>query len=311
MLFMLPFVMMAIIFTGVYNPSCVSPFVSERGVIDFSFMSEVKTVWKSVMGGVVILGITYIIFWISEKFKLLAQTTTLPSVIYVLLTCGISMHAGFTSLLVSVLIVAFALERLQMGINDTQTNLALFDFGFLVSLSVIIYPKFVFLLLWALCVLFFSGRSTLQDVMALLFGLLTPVVFVAFYYFWIEDLQQLPLLFTRHLEAGEYVYQVPSVEMIRLGILLFLLLVALIRLLGSYSFMVVNQRRGILALVSMFLFMSLTILMIPGTYYDFMYLLALPLSFIYAYFFISNRSAWFGNLMFLLLLAASFLAYFV
>lgn len=112
----------------------------------------------------------------NEKYKFLSQTTTLPSLIYILLTSGIMVNLGFDYLLISVFIVSLASGRLQAAINNPQTNSAIYDFGFLITLAVAIYPKFVLLILWAICVLFFSGRSTLKDIMALLFGLVTPVL---------------------------------------------------------------------------------------------------------------------------------------
>lgn len=103
----------------------------------------------------------------------------------------------------------------------------------------------------------------------------------------------------------------PVVEVVRLGMLLFLLLVALYNLSVRYSILTVNQRRGILSLVSMLIFLTVTLFLIPGNYYDFMYVIALPLSFIYSQYFLTYRTVIFGNLMFVLFLGACFLTYMV
>lgn len=178
-------------------------------------------------------------------------------------------------------------------------------------LAVAIYPKFVLLVVWAFCVLFFSGRSTLKDIMALLVGFLTPVVFLVFYYFRTDRLALLPDIFVKNLWVGEYIQHLPFIELVRLGMLLLLLLVALYNLSVKYSILIVSHRRGILALVSMLFFLSLTLFFIPGNYYDFMYMIALPLSFIYAQYFLTQRIAILGNVMFALLLCACFLTYLV
>ena len=93
-----------------------------------------------------------------------------------------------------------------MAINDTKSNGALYDFGFLIALSVAIYPKFILLIAWAFGVLFFSGRSTLKDIVALWLGILTPVLFIAFYYFWTDRLELLPAIFTDNLMVGEHIH---------------------------------------------------------------------------------------------------------
>lgn len=311
MLLVLPFLVMAISFISGYFPGHPLNMVQVKGSINIAFINNLDKFWLAMIGFVVVLGVAYMIFFINEKFKLLYQTTTLPSVIYVLLTSGIMVNLGFDYLLVSVFIVAIAIERLQMAINDIKSNHALFDFGMLITLSVAIYPKFIFLIAWALCVLFFSGRSTLKDIMALLLGLLTPMLFILFYYFWTNRLPQLYEIFVNNLMVGERIHQLPSIEIVRLGMLLFLLLVALYNLSLKYSVLIVSHRRGILALVSMLIFLSATLFIVPGNYYDFMYMIALPLSFIYAQYFLTQRIVIIGNLMFFVLLSACFLTYLI
>lgn len=309
MLFVLPFIVMAISFFSTYLPTVAMKSVPVKGVINIAFINELSNTWISVFGFIMVLGLAYMIFFVNGRYKFLSQTTTLPSLIYILLTSGIMVNLGFDYLLISVFIVSLAIGRLQAAINNTQTNSAIYDFGFLITLAVAIYPKFVLLMLWAVCVLFFSGRSTLKDIMALLFGLVTPTLFVVFYYFWVDRLPELPVIFKESLLVGDFIHTLPGIEMIRLGMLLFLLLLALYSIMVNYPISVVNQRRGILSVVSLLLFLSLTLFVIPGNYYDFMYILALPLSYIYAQYFINSRIRLLNNLMFLLLVCACFLTY--
>lgn len=117
------------------------------------------------------------------------------------------------------------------------------------------------------------------------------------------------MIFKESLWVGEYIHTLPGIEMIRLSMLLFLLLLALYSIMVNYPISVVNQRRGILSVVSLLLFLSLTLFVIPGNYYDFMYILALPLSYIYAQYFINSRIRLLNNLMFVLLICACFLTY--
>lgn len=312
MLFVLPFIVMAISFFGTYVPavSSLQPF-SVKGVINIAFLNDLDKIYVSVIGFFMVMALAYMIFFVNARHKFLSQTTTLPSLIYILLTSGIMVNLGFDYLLISVFIVTIAIERLQAAINNTQINGAIYDFGFWIMLAVAIYPKFILLVLWAICVLFFSGRSTLKDIMALLFGLLTPLLLVAFYYFWDDRFAELPQVFMNSLLIGEFIHTLPEIELIRLGMLLFLLIMALYSIIVHYPVSVVNQRRGILSVVSLLFFLSLTLFVVPGNYYDFMYILALPLSFIYAQYFINNRIAIWGNLMFILLLCACFLTYMI
>ena len=178
MLFVLPFLVMAIAFLSGYFSLESLQSVQVKGVINMAYINQLDKSWLSAIGFVMVLGVAYLIFFLSERFKLLGQTTTLPSLIYILLTSGIMVNVGFDYLLIAVFIVTVAVWKLQMAINDTKSNGALYDFGFLIALSVAIYPKFILLIAWAFGVLFFSGRSTLKDIVALWLGILTPVLFI-------------------------------------------------------------------------------------------------------------------------------------
>ena len=204
---------MAIAFLSGYFSLESLQSVQVKGVINMAYINQLDKSWLSAIGFVMVLGVAYLIFFLSERFKLLGQTTTLPSLIYILLTSGIMVNVGFDYLLIAVFIVTVAVWKLQMAINDTKSNGALYDFGFLIALSVAIYPKFILLIAWAFGVLFFSGRSTLKDIVALWLGILTPVLFIAFYYFWTDRLELLPALFTDNLMVGEHIHRLPVIDL--------------------------------------------------------------------------------------------------
>ncbi|MEG2278024.1 MAG: hypothetical protein RSC80_09400 [Odoribacter sp.] len=311
MLFILPILVLATALCSGYFSLHPLQTIPVKGLINVPYIDGLNKISLSIAGFVLVVLLAFMIFFISERFKLLSQTTTLPSLIYVLLVSGIMINIGFDYLLIAVFVVALAVERLQRAIDLSKSNAALFDFGFLILLAVAIYPKLIFLILWALCVIFFSGRTTLKDLVALCIGLLTPLLLILFYYFWVDRLDQFMNLFMNNLLMGEFMYQLPLIELIRLGMLFLLLLVALYHLSTKYPLLMVNQRRGLLSLVSMLLFLVLTLFLIPGNLYNFMYMLALPLSFIYAQYFITSRVIAFSNLMFIWLLSACFLIYLV
>lgn len=309
MLFVLPFLVVAIIGVGrVFRPIPLKALPVE-GCIDLGFLYRFPSAWSIWLGGLAVLGIAYLIFFVNERFKLLQQTSTLPALLYILLISGMLSSVRIDALLMAVWIVVIAVWQLQLAINETKGNRSLFDFGALMALAVAIYPKFVILLLWALCVPFFSGRSTLRDFLALCLGIITPLVFLAFGYFWIDRLADLPDIFVRELFAGDGAVRLPVLEWTRLGILALLLLVVSSYLGIRYSILSVSERRGMLMFFSMLCFLVLTAVCVPITYSDFIYILACPLAFVYSHFFVSCRLPILGNLLFLLFLSACFLDY--
>lgn len=309
MLFALPFiaVAMAIVRDIMQGGSVVGEMTQGPGVINLSFLSDMGNSVMIAVNVAVILGMAYMLFYINERNKVLAQTTTLPSLIYVMLTSALVGYVHLSGLLFAVVFVVIAVNRLQIAINNPKVESPIFDFGFCICIAVLLSPKLILLVLWAICVLLFSGRSTLKDIMALLFGIVVPVLLLVFYYFWIDCLPELPSRFVESVFAGQFLRDMPYNEWARLGVWGLLLLVSLYNVMNYYPISVVNQRRGILSMVSLFLFLGMTVCVIPGNSYDFIYVLALPLAFIYSQYFVIHRIRILANILFLLFVLSCFL----
>lgn len=245
--------------------------IATQGLIPSDVVACIRPEGKAYIICLFTLGIAYFLFFINAWYKFLAQQTTLPAVIYVLLTFGLIVQGTFSWILFFTFFISLAFIGLLGAINNTKSNRFIFNFGFWIAWTVLFYPKFILLVLWAFCVLFFSGRSTLKDIMALLIGILTPVYFTFFYYYWTDQLNEFFSLFKDNLLEGEYLRQLTIFQIVRYGTLLFLLFISLYYITVYYPVSMVSQRRSMLSLVSMLFFCILTLLLYPGIHFDMMY----------------------------------------
>ena len=262
---------------------------------------------KAVIGGFVsVLLFAYLLFFLNARYKFLSQLTALPSLIYILLTAGLISVYGIGYLQMALLLLMIGFGGLQAAILDSKSNSPIFNLGFFVCSAVVVYPKFILMALWAVCVLFFSGRSTVKDVIALLLGFATVLFFTLFGYFWTDRLTDFIPVFQDNLLAGEFLTSLPYSETIRLGIWVLLLLLSLVKVISYYPISVVNQRRGTASLISLLFFLGLTVFLIPGIQMNFIYALSWPLAYLYAQYFILQRIGWINDLFFLLLVFSCF-----
>lgn len=310
MLFVLPFVIVALTITSYYHSSSALFVGQERGGY-LTFLSTLSPFWQLFLGTIVLMGMAGMIFFINERYKLLQQSTTLPILLYILLIAWGINSAGMGYALIASLVFALALDRLQVAITNLKSNGVLFEFGVLSMLAVLIYPKFVLLLAWAICATLFSGRSTLKDITALVLGFILPLIFLVFYYFWGNRLGELPEIFVQNLLSGDFISLFSVWEWVRLGSLLFILCISLLHFLARSSALVLIHRRFFFALLSLFFFLAVTFFIIPFDDKSLMYLCALPLAFLYAHFFLVQRSVIIVNVVFFWLLAACFLPFFI
>ena len=307
MFVVLPVLLLALTIIGYFHLPAIS--MEEGGTRGYiSLFHSLGTFTKILVGDGVILGIWCLLFLINERFKLLQQRSTLPLLLYFLLTSGLLFQFHFGDILLVVLLLAFALDRFQIAMSQIKRNSVLFDFGVSIMLAVLVLPKFFLLLLWAFLAMLFSGRSSLKDIVALLLGFLTPLFFLLFYYFWTDGWQQWCEVFLQNLSIGEYVYSFSLLEWIRLVILLFVLLFALLHFFSRFAVLVLVHRQLFFALVSLLFFLGVTCLVFPFQDLSFVYIFALPLSLLYSQFILDQRSVWIGNVVFVLLFLTAILA---
>lgn len=311
MLFVLPLVAAGVALVNYYGAKESIRPEMVVSMLPLSFM-EGLTDWEAVSGGLLLLLLlAYLLFFLNARYKFLSQLTALPSFLFILLTAGLVPAYGLSDLLVALLLAVIGFAGLQSAILDSKSNGSVFNFGFFVCGAVLVYPKLLLLMAWSLCVLFFSGRSTLKDVVALLLGWGTALFFALFYYFWTGQLSEFLPVFRNVFLTGEYNWALLRQEWIRMGIFTVLLLISLIRIIGYYPVSVVNQRRGITSLMSLLVFLGLTLFIVPGVQLNFMYVLAWPLAYLYAQYFILYRVRLLGDIFFLSLLLSCFLPFFL
>jgi hypothetical protein len=303
MLYLLPFLLAGIVAIsgGEGHASCGS----DEGVIVLPFMEGRGLFWAGVAW---ILLISYLLFFIADRYTVLAHATVLPALIYSLLSIGLFCHHGVNSYMIAAAIVAVALARLQSLIARLKANAPIYDFGLLVAVAVLLCPKLLLLVPWAILVLPFSGRSTLRDVMVLLLGLCTATLLAGAYFFLFDEWGELPARFTGALHAGSRPdYLLSPRQWVATVLLLAVLLVSVVHVLGHVPAETVARRRGLLAMMSLLLFLGSTLFFIPMTGHGFLYVLFIPLSYVYSQYFLSYRGRWTGNTLFLLLLVACLL----
>lgn len=302
MLFLLPLVAVALAVSNFYGLHQVNQPDPGWTMFPLGIIGRMS-VEETVIGGFIgLLLLAYILFFLNAKYKFLSQLTALPSLIFILLTAGLIPVYGWGYLQIALLLLMPGFGGLQSAILDSKSNRNIFNLGFFVCCAILVYPKFILLSSWAVCVLFFSGRSTLKDVMALILGFAAALFFALFYYFWTGRLDEFIPVFRDHLLEGEFIGTLPGLELIRIGILLFLLLASLVKIISFYPVSVVNQRRGIASLISLLFFLGLTLFVVPGIQMNFVYVLAWPLAYLYAQYFILQRFEWISDIFFLLLL---------
>lgn len=251
---------------------------------------------------VVVLG--FFDFFYRGSLQIPVTDYCFAALIYALLTAGLVCRYGVNNYLLAAFCSVLAVSRLQSAIVHTKSNAPVFGFGLFTCLAVLLCPKLVMLLLWAIVVLPFSGRANIKDLSALLIGFLTALLFTAAYYFWTDQLSEAPDIFMKALQTGEGFWKLMHDKLAAYVVFGILIVISLHNVIVNYPTAIVSQRRGIFAMLSMLLFAGSTLFFVPFNCHGIMLILAIPLSYLFSQYFISHRTRWLGNVLFVLLLVA-------
>lgn len=306
LLYWLPFVAAAIVGLRFWMGAEIVPGEG-RGVLSVAFMAASgEGFGEKVAGIVLLLFLDFFVFWVANKYQFLGQQTALPALVYLLLAAGTVCRYGMSDYLLAAACVTGAIGRLQVAIADSMRNAPLFDFGVLVTLAVLLCPKLVMLLPWAMLTLPFSGRVVFKDFMAFLVGVLTVGVLAGGYYFCEGRLAALPDIFVGNLlDGGNFwaIYPGKVWAFVLLGVLL------LFTLGGTWpksSTTVISQRRGMYSLILLLFFVGSSLFFVPFNSQEVLLVVFLPFAYLLVRYFITLRRNWAVCVCFFLLVAASF-----
>ena len=274
MLYLLPFILAAIAFLRfTFGPDDFS-VCPDLGVISIPAFQEQGGLWWKEIGVLALLCLSFLVFFVADRYKFLSHITVLPAVVYALLCIGVICRYGVSNYLVAALCVVLAVARLQSAIVNTQSNSPVFGFGLFSTLAVLLCPKLIMLIVWAIIVLPFSGRAALKDV------------------------------FVQALTSGQVFWKIMPEKVVAFVVIGVLIVVSLYNVVVNYPMAIVAQRRGMLSMLSMLLFVGSSLFFIPFNCHGITLITAIPLSYMFTQYFISHRTRWLGNVLFLLFIAA-------
>ena len=107
----------------------------DLGVISIPAFQEQGGLWWKEIGVLALLCLSFLVFFVADRYKFLSHITVLPAVVYALLCIGVICRYGVSNYLVAALCVVLAVARLQSAIVNTQSNSPVFGFGLFSTLA--------------------------------------------------------------------------------------------------------------------------------------------------------------------------------
>jgi len=243
----------------------------------------------------------YLLIHLNTIHIFIPYRTQLPAFFYVLLSVSITQLHQLTPALVSSTLLIFVFYRILSAYKTDGISVRFLDAGLLISVAGLIYaPALTFI------VFLFSGMVLLRPfiwrewVFALI-GLAIPFAFMASAYY----LLGLPANTMFHDIADSFSKRQPHIRLsqqVNWAYVLFFTLIASYYMANAIDSMKIHARKFFLVFLAFFL-ITLVIFMMPGLGISMVYYAAVPLSFLFSFYFVKCRRTWINELLFALFLA--------
>jgi hypothetical protein len=247
-----------------------------------------------------VLHINYII----KKHEVLYKNSYLPALFYMIFIAIIPQFLSFHPVMFANSILIFALDKLFRIYKDPSPLQLVFDSCFLISLATLFYlPAIAFFLMFAVSILILKTFSW-RDWIVGLIGLMLPIFFVALYYFWVDDLDEMKSKFILNniLQLWDTSGLILQGYRITLALVSVIFILTLIKVRQNF-YKNATRIRNFQQVIFIFLFVALASLAFSGSVAVYRFsILTIPLATMISYYFLATQKAWLTETLFWLLM---------
>lgn len=269
-----------------------------------------NVLWGRIISFFVLLFTGFYLLQINSKHIVIKQRTYLLSFFYIIIISSVTYIQQLNPGVFAAFCIVFAIDHILSIYHKEQTLDNLFKAGFFVALASLFYAPSIFYFI-AIILSIISIRSfNLREWFAAIFGLLTPLFFYTFYFYFVKnDLYSAYNLFKINLFTEVNSISNPMLYIIYgFGILLFMVTgVYLVKTLSAQKISV-RKFHGVFFWFN--LVSILIIILIPCVSIEIIFLALIPITFQYTHFFTTTNKKFWPNLLFLLVLVFALLLQF-
>jgi hypothetical protein len=270
----------------------------------------------SVWTGITMLAFVFIMAFFLNRFNgtyfFITFRTYLPAFFYVLLSGFFPVLQRLNPVIPGSFFLVLAISRLIDSYKVKGIANHYFEAGILLGVASLFYLNFIWFLLflWIAKAILRSGR--LREYLLALFGLMTPHLLVAAYYFLLKD-DLTPYLTTlqQHLIGRGNMHHWSSVSLIVGALGGVIILVASGHMIRYFNTKKIRSRTIFSLMFWLAVFSILVFLLVPTASVEMVYVLSIPLSYLLAHYFAHKRQTVFAKTLFaLFVLGMLLLVYF-
>ena len=310
-----PFALFVILLTGVIFwlksivvpetvsfPFDVNPLPFYRWIGDFFHNLPILSV---ITGFVLSLILGMLMVRLNTTYFFINQRTYLPALFFIIGSSVFISLQRVNPVLVATLFLMVAIDRMFGTYKNAKTSFQYFEAGLLIGLGSLFYANLIFYLpvLWIGLVILrpFIWREWLITI----FGFLTPVALtIATHYLIQGEVINLLTNFRENLIDPHHFAGFDLSHLLFFSFLGLLTLVFSMHMIHAYSGKKIISRKYLKIMLWIFILTMVIYFFAPSASVELIFILFIPLSYLFTNFFVSIRSPWVGDILFVLFLAS-------
>lgn len=306
-LIFLPLIAIAIWAFGFVSPSVV-PIKHAMPLYELIAGKLVVIPWlATIIALLLVLGEAFLLNYIVNENEVLTKQTYLPALFYLVFMSNNNNMLLLHPPLFANLFILFALNKLFSSYRKDNAFSQAFDAGFLISIATLFYfPYIIFFPLLGVALILLRPFNWHEWLISFI-GSLIPYVFTITYYFWNDILDY--LFYDKMFFL--FVHEKPKLNLtgsfyFTMSIGWLILLLSLGKMFQGVGIGSQKTKKSIILLVWFFFCSALSILLAPEISTKYFAPLAIPAAVFCANYFSNIRKQWWGESLFLLLIASIF-----
>ncbi len=266
-----------------------------------------NSLFLNILGISIVILIAYSLIQLNEQFIFIKQRTDLPSLLFiVLISCAILIN-GIHPALISALFLLLSLNRIFKIYHGSSSVSSAFDAGLHIGLASLFYLPSSLFFIWFVWALVILSSFRLRELLGGFLGFITPVFFILCWSFWQGQLDS----FIEHTQLvfnqQEYFPVFPISQIFYWAFLGLLSLISIFFTIWGFEEKRVRSRKYLIVLVALFVTCIASGILFPSSILAQFFIAAVPLSYIFSYFFVMNRNTKITEILFTILILGSIL----
>ncbi len=242
---------------------------------------------------------------LNKKYIIIPERTYLPAALFVLISGSLAPLHNHHPVIFGSFFLLFAIDKVFSTYKENKLSYKFFEAAFLIGISSLFYLPLTLYIIILWVSLIILGRTHWREWIFTLLGFITPYIFVSAYY----------LLYTNKINTfingllisikQDNLLVYPNhFYYIFFGFLLLCIIFGSYFMMGVYQTLKIHARKYYMIFLWLFLLTTGIYFLIPSAGFELIFPASIPISYLLTKHYISSRTLWWCNLIFILLLAS-------